>query len=86
MPPDLEEVKECGILSEIESEKFWDFYNSKGWKVGSSKMVDWRSSARNWARKAGELQPKPVGKTGPLDAAEEAALREVGWYDDPVKV
>ena len=30
---------------------FCDFYASKGWKVGSSPMRDWRAAARNWARR-----------------------------------
>lgn len=31
-----------------EAGRFWNFYASKGWMVGKSKMVDWRASARNW--------------------------------------
>ena len=26
-----------------------DFYESKGWMVGRSKMKDWKAAARNWA-------------------------------------
>lgn len=30
--------------------RFYDFYESKGWKVGKSPMKDWRAAVRNWAR------------------------------------
>lgn len=40
-------AKERGI--DIDAERFCDFYASKGWRVGSSPMKDWRAAARNWA-------------------------------------
>lgn len=33
-----------------ESERFVDFYASKGWMVGKTKMKDWKASVRNWLR------------------------------------
>lgn len=33
-----------------ESEKFVDFYASKGWLVGKSKMKDWKAAVRNWLK------------------------------------
>ena len=34
-----------------ESARFWDHFNSNGWKVGGkSAMKDWKSSANNWIR------------------------------------
>lgn len=33
---------------ETDGEKFCDFYESKGWKVGKTKMVSWKASVRNW--------------------------------------
>lgn len=39
------------VLSyEVEAEKFIDFYASKGWFVGKTKMKDWRAAVRNWIR------------------------------------
>lgn len=35
----------------IIAESFYDFYESKGWKVGSSPMKDWKAAVRNWERK-----------------------------------
>ncbi len=35
-------------LASIEASKFWNFYDSKDWVVGKSKMVRWKSSASSW--------------------------------------
>lgn len=32
----------------FDPERFVDFYASKGWKVGSSPMKDWKASVRGW--------------------------------------
>jgi hypothetical protein len=50
---------------ETESEKFVDFYSSKGWFVGKNKMKDWRAAVRNWIRglKTNQFNPgllKPI--------------------------
>ena len=37
-------------LSQPESEKFCDFYISKDWYVGKTKMKDWKASVRNWIK------------------------------------
>ncbi|MCR5763933.1 MAG: hypothetical protein K6G00_11185 [Treponema sp.] len=34
----------------IDAQQFYDFYESKGWLVGKSKMKDWKSSIRTWER------------------------------------
>ena len=39
--------------------RFYDFYESKGWKVGKSPMKDWRAAVRNWARSE---TPAPVSR------------------------
>lgn len=33
-----------------ESRKLYDFYESKGWKVGRAAMKDWQAAMRNWQR------------------------------------
>lgn len=30
---------------------FWDYYESKGWKVGNVKMSDWKAAYRGWVRR-----------------------------------
>lgn len=38
----------------IDPEEFVDFYGSKGWMVGKSKMKDWKCAVRNWERRRKE--------------------------------
>jgi hypothetical protein len=35
----------------INAEAFWDFYESKGWKVGNQAMKDWKAAVRTWERR-----------------------------------
>ena len=55
-PPTLDEVREYFEEKKYnnpvtESEKFWNFYESKGWMVGKNKMKKWHSSASNWNKR-----------------------------------
>lgn len=56
-PPTAEMVK--GYCDEndknVDPQVFIDFYQSKGWVVGKTKMKDWRASVRTWHAKS---QPK----------------------------
>jgi len=40
-----------------EGEKFYNFYGSKGWKVGTSPMKNWRLAATNWIGRNTQAQP-----------------------------
>ena len=42
----------------VNPEAFVDFYESKGWKVGSSPMKDWKAAVRTWEKRDGR---KPAG-------------------------
>ncbi len=37
-------------LSISEAEKFWHYYESKGWKVGKTPMKSWKSAVANWKK------------------------------------
>ena len=55
-----------------QAEKFCDFYESNGWKVGKNKMKCWKASVRNWLKNSGSKQSKFTGKTsGNLSACED---------------
>ena len=41
----------------IDPNAFIDHYESNGWKIGSTKMADWKATARNWQRRE---NPKPT--------------------------
>ena len=59
-PPTPEEVRDYCLQNGygVDPDRFVDFYTSKGWKVGSSPMKDWKAAVRNWAKK------EPVARSG----------------------
>lgn len=63
MPPTIEEVKAyCQERQNgIDAEAFVDFYASKGWKVGSTSMKDWKACVRTWERREGSRNVGPNG-------------------------
>lgn len=50
----------------LDGEAFCDFYESKGWKIGKSPMVDWKAAVRTWRRMDRKRygQPTPVKHGG----------------------
>lgn len=64
-PPTVEEVREyCRERgNSVDSQRFVDFYSSKGWYVGKNKMKDWKAAIRTWERDEPERKAekkKPV--------------------------
>lgn len=53
-PPAVEEIRDyCTARNnKIDPEQFRDFYESKGWMVGVSKMKDWKACIRNWEKRS----------------------------------
>lgn len=50
-PPSIEDVRSFARdegMSGFNADAFWNFYESKGWKIGGEDMADWRSAARCW--------------------------------------
>ena len=64
-PPSVEEVaaycQERG--NGVDAARFVDFYSSKGWMVGKSKMKDWKAAVRNWERSS-DAKATPAKKPG----------------------
>ena len=54
-PPTVEEVaaycKDRG--NHVAAQRFIDFYESKGWKVGNQSMKDWKAAVRTWEQRDG---------------------------------
>lgn len=50
--PTVEEIKAyCEERkNNINAEHFFDFYESKDWKIGKNKMKDWKACVRTWER------------------------------------
>lgn len=63
-PPTLDEViTYCQIRgNNVDPEKWYDFYKSKGWMVGSNKMKDWKAAVRTWEKRENPKQPKEIPK------------------------
>jgi hypothetical protein len=51
--PSIKDLKDYFLkLGEVDgSEIMYDFYESKGWKVGKNSMKCWKSASRNWVRR-----------------------------------
>ena len=48
--PTLEDILSYCVEREnvVEGTKFFNFYESNGWKVGKNPMKDWKAAVRNW--------------------------------------
>lgn len=85
-PPSVEEVaaycRERG--NGVDAARFVDFYSSKGWMVGKTKMKDWQAAVRNWERSSDE-KATPAKKPGynvqhhgdELSDVQRAAIRQM---------
>lgn len=83
-PPSIDEVKAyCQERGNgVDAERFIDYYNANGWRVGKNAMKDWRAAVRTW-EKNGYSNTTTSGKSkavwgacqGPDDEALEAVRR-----------
>jgi len=55
--PTLEEVKEYCLErnNKVDPDKWFNFYESKGWMIGKNKMKDWKAAVRTWEYNAGNI-------------------------------
>lgn len=75
--PTIEEVRAyCQERkNNVDPEAFFDFYTSKGWKVGRDPMRDWKAAVRNWERRD-KAEPKKKAETFDLEAWAEQKQKE----------
>ena len=64
--PSLEDIRaycqERG--NAVDPETFYDFYQSKGWKVGNQPMKDWKAAVRTWEKsRDNRTAPAPRRRT-----------------------
>jgi uncharacterized protein YdaU (DUF1376 family) len=66
IPPSVEEVEarcvEIGLPT-CEASKFVNYYESKGWVVGNSKMKSWKHALAGWKDKHDERHQQPQAKS-----------------------
>ena len=43
----------------VDAQRFFDFYESKGWKIGKNQMKDWQAAVRNWERNERQYHSSP---------------------------
>ena len=66
--PTFEEVEQYCYERKykVNAQRFLDYYDSNGWKVGRNPMKDWKAAVRNWEREDGK--PKQAEKAKkPMD-------------------
>jgi len=84
-PPDLEEVKAyCEERNNnVDADKWYNFYASKGWMIGKNKMKDWKRAVMTWEKgdrngtnkqPDGQSEPANANVKKPRWAASEAVL------------
>lgn len=63
----------------IDAERFYDYYESKGWKVGKAPMKDWKAAVRMWNRNNKDKIPDFTlkKKERKLSAEDEEILRRL---------
>lgn len=58
----------------VDAQKFFDFYESKGWMVGKNKMKDWKAAVRTW-----ENSSKPNTTQQPTTVTYKRNPAGQGW-------
>ena len=61
----------------LDAQAFFDFYESKGWKVGAAKMKDWRASVRTWEQRRKTEQTGGRNKAGGMWGNENEIPDEI---------
>lgn len=78
VPPTAEEVAAyCRERqNDVCPESFVDFYESKGWLIGKTKMRDWKAAVRTWERNGRQKRGKSESDNIFLRMVREGALRD----------
>lgn len=78
--PTPEEITEYAAQTynwKMDGEKFWAYYESKGWKVGTSPMKSWQAAVLTWYKNAkarGEVRKAVVTETKTANTRTAAEL------------
>ena len=62
IPPTVEMVLEYCLerKNAVDPEAFVDYYESKGWMVGSNRMKDWKAAVRTWEKRRMQSRTEAV--------------------------
>ncbi len=58
--PQIEEVKAYCLErnNKVDYQKWFNFYEAKGWMIGKNKMRDWRAAVRTWENNTEKTEDK----------------------------
>lgn len=52
--PTIDEIKAYCVengYEQMDAARFYDYYESNGWRIGKTPMKDWKATVRNWVRR-----------------------------------
>ena len=67
VPPSVDDIRNYCLErnNNVDPEAFFDYYTSKDWFVGKTKMKDWRAAVRNWERHETEFKRTGFNSNAP---------------------
>lgn len=79
VPPTLDEIADyCAEKKyNIDPERFFNYYESKGWMVGKTKMTKWKNALANWVKTEKEkgYNHQPIKIETPIPEEEDEILK-----------
>ena len=68
LKPKFEDVKKyCFDRNKgVDPDKFWNYYEANGWKIGKNPMKNWQAAVRTWEKNSDTQEVKTTFKTGNL--------------------
>ncbi len=81
IPPTVDLITEYCIQrnNKVDANYFWDYYQTRGWKVGKATMKDWKACVRTWENNDYNIpkgNPKKDNKQALYDLIESGVLDE----------
>ncbi len=64
--------------NDISGQQFCDFYSSKGWKVGSQPMKDWKAAVRTWEVRRKDTTPSITQPQAQISTPKRIRFDEYG--------
>lgn len=79
-PPTVDEVFSYCVerKNNVDPQRFVDFYTSKGWMVGKSKMKDWKAAVRHWEKS--EEKDNPLNRGCSKNLKQPAGNESMAQY------
>lgn len=79
--PTFEEVSSYCLErnNKVDAQRFIDYYEANGWKVGRNSMKDWKAAIRTWEKNDGSFSNKRVA----IKQERKEELPE--WFDKDLK-